>query len=102
MLLVKNLLSSNGCYLAACFVAVAQQRVYTPRYNHRENRILNTAVYSQQLNILHNDIGIYRKLVLLWEQWYIYGAAGISGYIAASGTVDECVIWKDFEGIFWA
>jgi hypothetical protein len=41
------------------------------------------------MNILHNDIGIYRKLVLLWEQWFSHGAAGISGYIAATGTADE-------------
>jgi hypothetical protein len=58
---------------------------------------LNNAVYSQQLNILHNNIGIYRKHVLVWEQRFIYGAAIISGYIAASGTAGECVIGTDFK-----
>jgi hypothetical protein len=35
--------------------------------------------------------------VLLLERWFIYGAAIISGYIAASGMAGEYVIGKDFE-----
>jgi hypothetical protein len=72
--------------------------IHNPIYHyHKNNRILNSAVYSPQLNILHNNIGIYRKHVLVWEQWFVYGAAIISGYIAASGAAREYVIGTNFE-----
>jgi hypothetical protein len=64
-----------------------------------QNNSVSCAIYFQQLNILHSNIGTYRKHVLVWERWFISGAAVISGYIAASGTVGECEIGKDFEEI---
>jgi hypothetical protein len=59
------------------------------QHYHKDNRIWPTTIYFQQLNILHNNFGIYRKHVLVWEQWFIYGAAIIAAYTAASGMASE-------------
>jgi hypothetical protein len=42
-----------------------------------------------QVNNLHNNVDICRNHVLMWEQWFIYGAAIVSGYIAASRMAGE-------------
>jgi hypothetical protein len=42
-----------------------------------------------QVNNLHNNVNICRNHVLMWEQWFIYGAAIVSGYIAASRMAGE-------------